>query len=173
MSGEAPPVDQDGLRHWQVVGGVVAAEERVLLVENLRRNGSVDWSPPGGVVDPGETSVAALTREVEEETGLRVPNWSGPVYRVKVTAPDAGFVLRVDVFASADYQGDIVLDDPDGIVTDARFVSLAEVEQQMAESPIWVGEPLVEHLHGRVSPGHRFVYRASGTRDDRTVERLG
>ncbi|MBW0116577.1 NUDIX domain-containing protein [Pseudonocardia sp. KRD-169] len=42
---------------------------RVLLV---RRADTGDWELPGGRVDPGESAVAALVREVAEESGLVV-----------------------------------------------------------------------------------------------------
>jgi 8-oxo-dGTP pyrophosphatase MutT (NUDIX family) len=42
---------------------------RVLLV---RRVDSGNWEPPGGRVDPGETAVDALVREVREESGVTV-----------------------------------------------------------------------------------------------------
>lgn len=44
-------------------------EPEVLLVHRPRR---LDWSFPKGKLDPGETEIAAATREVHEETGLRV-----------------------------------------------------------------------------------------------------
>jgi len=70
------------VRNWTVAGGVVVSDEGLLLVQNRRRNGSFDWSPPGGVIEvaDGETVVDGLTREVEEETGLRVLEWAGPLY---------------------------------------------------------------------------------------------
>ena len=58
-------------RRWVVGGGLVVADEGVLLVQNRRRDGRLDWSPPGGVIDTGETLLDGLTREVEEEIGLR------------------------------------------------------------------------------------------------------
>lgn len=42
---------------------------RVLLV---RRADSGNWEPPGGRVDPGETAVDAVRREVLEESGVTV-----------------------------------------------------------------------------------------------------
>ena len=45
------------------------ATGRVLLV---RRVDTGDWELPGGRVDPGESAVAALVREVAEESGLVV-----------------------------------------------------------------------------------------------------
>ena len=45
------------MRRWLVAGAVIEGPEGVLLVQNRRRDGRVDWSPPGGVVDPGEPGI--------------------------------------------------------------------------------------------------------------------
>ena len=73
----------ESFRNWSVVGGVIRKNSDVLLVANrrkdsakLRGKGGIDWSPPGGVVDQGESELEALEREVYEETGLRVSTWS-------------------------------------------------------------------------------------------------
>ena len=75
----------------------------------------VDWSPPGGVVEiaEGERVVDGLTREVEEETGLRVTAWEGPVYQVDAEAPDMGWHLRVEVHRAVAFEGELDVDDPD------------------------------------------------------------
>ena len=92
-------------REWTVVGGllVIGSEvdggsEEILLVANRRRGGAVEWTPPGGVVDPGEVPLDALTREVVEETGLEVGGWTGPCYRVRVDFPDREMMLDVVVY---------------------------------------------------------------------------
>ena len=168
-----PPVGADGLRHWAVAGGVIVEAGELLLVENLRRNGRRDWSTPGGVIDPGETPIEALTREVEEETGLTVAEWSGPVYHVEVLAPDAGFLLQVEAHRAVSYSGEIRIEDPDGIVTAAEFVSTSIAAARLAEATPWVAEPLLAHLHAEVGHGHRFRYRVDGgPGDDRVVTRL-
>ena len=60
------------VREWTVAGGLLETPEGVLLVRNLRRGGFEDWSTPGGVIDDDDADLlAGLTREVEEETGLR------------------------------------------------------------------------------------------------------
>ena len=58
------------MRAWLVGGAIVEGPDGLLLVRNRRRNGALDWSPPGGVIDAGESVLEGLTREVEEETGL-------------------------------------------------------------------------------------------------------
>lgn len=168
-----PPVQDDGLRHWRVAGGVVRSANEVLLVQNVRRGGAFDWSPPGGVIDPGETTLEALTREVAEETGLRVDGWRGPVYRVEVVAPDAGFLLRVEAHLALDVGGEIAIDDPDGIVVDARYVDVGAVASLLDGTSPWVAEPLLAHLIDGIDDGRLFRYRVTGGRgDDRQVERL-
>jgi 8-oxo-dGTP diphosphatase len=168
-----PSVQQDGLRHWQVAGGIIVSGDSVLLVKNLRRGGAVDWSTPGGVVDPGETPLEGLTREVEEETGLTVERWRGPLYRVEVTAPDAGFLLRVEAHLAVDVVGTVVVDDPDGIVVGVDYVARAEVASRLVEAQPWVAEPLLAHLEDGIDDGRVFRYHMTGARgDDRQIERL-
>ena len=51
---------------------IVAREKKVLLVRRANQPGYGLWSVPGGYVDRGEVVEEAATREVLEETGLRV-----------------------------------------------------------------------------------------------------
>lgn len=52
----------------------------ILLVERGRDPLKGYWSIPGGLVEAGERLEAAITREVFEETGLRVK--PGPIFEV-------------------------------------------------------------------------------------------
>lgn len=55
------------------VGALVHDDSgRLLVVRRGREPGRGLWSVPGGRVEPGETDVAAVEREVLEETGLHV-----------------------------------------------------------------------------------------------------
>src|SRR3954454_16398899 len=87
------------VREWTVAGGLIENDEGLLLVQNRRRNGSLDWRPPGGGIEvgEGETLLEGLTREVEEETGVRVTEWVGPLYAVDAEAPGLGWRLHAEV----------------------------------------------------------------------------
>jgi mutator protein MutT len=54
------------------VGAVILEDDRVLLVKRAHEPLRGQWSLPGGAVDLGEPLVAAVVREVREETGLDV-----------------------------------------------------------------------------------------------------
>jgi 8-oxo-dGTP pyrophosphatase MutT (NUDIX family) len=154
------------LKEWTVAGGLLETPEGVLLVRNQRRGGFEDWSTPGGVIDAEDADLlAGLTREVEEETGLRVQEWSGPLYEVLAYAPDMGWRMRCEVHLAVAFSGDVHVDDPDGIVVEAIFVPQAECGDRLASCAPWVREPLSAWLHERWAPGSgvSFDYEVHGT----------
>lgn len=154
------------IREWTVAGAVVERAGALLLVHNRRRNGDRDWSTPGGVIDAADDSVlAGLAREVREETGIAVRAWEGPLYEVTATAVDLGWRMRCEVHRAVDFDGDLVIDDPDGIVIDAAFVSGADVVTRLIRCLPWVREPLSEWLETRwgASTPHYYDYDVSGS----------
>lgn len=54
------------------VGAVIVKDGRVLIVKRAHDPRKGEWSLPGGRVELGESLVAAVQREVREETGLDV-----------------------------------------------------------------------------------------------------
>jgi 8-oxo-dGTP diphosphatase len=154
-------------REWTVAAALLETDAGLLMVRNVRRGGGEDWSTPGGVVDAEDASLlAGLEREVFEETGLRVTAWEGPVYEVHADAPDMGWHMRCEVYRVAGYEGDIVVDDPDGIVVEAEFVPAGRVDERLATCAAWVREPLAAWLAERwevVAPHREFHFEVRGT----------
>jgi 8-oxo-dGTP diphosphatase len=147
-------------RDWLVAGALVEADGRLLMVRNRRRGGFSDWSTPGGVIDEADASLLeGLAREVEEETGLRVRRWEGPVYEVHAVAPDLGWSMRCEVHRAVEFDGELSVDDPDGIVVEAAFVPPAECRALLDECARWVAEPLGEWLAERWGPADSRGYR--------------
>jgi 8-oxo-dGTP diphosphatase len=157
------------LHEWTVAGGLIETDAGVLLVRNVRRGGFEDWSTPGGVIDADDANLlAGLTREVAEETGLVVSEWSGPLYEVRAHAPDMGWRMRCEVHLAVEFDGELRVDDPDGIVVEARFVPPHECDEHLLSCAPWVREPLSEWLHERWQPHDRrgFDYEVSGSSRD-------
>ncbi|MBI3968325.1 MAG: NUDIX domain-containing protein [Chloroflexi bacterium] len=73
------------------VGALVIDRDGKILLHYRRAGGG--WAPPSGGVEPGETLLEALARELREETGLTatvhrvVGVYSDPSYQI-VTYPD-------------------------------------------------------------------------------------
>jgi ADP-ribose pyrophosphatase YjhB (NUDIX family) len=163
------------MREWLVASGIVEGPGTLLLVQNRRRDGRTDWSPPGGVIEvaEGETVRDGLTREVQEETGITVTEWVGPVWSVEAEAGEAGWRLRVEVYRAAAYEGELHVDDPDGIVIDAGFYEVDDCHTHLASTWLPTHEPLVAWLAERWTGERSFKYRIEGaTREAFHVTRL-
>jgi 8-oxo-dGTP diphosphatase len=176
-----------GVRDWVVGGAVIEAgsvgdgragteshaPDAVLLVENRRRNGTSDWTPPGGVIDEGEAVLDGLVREVAEETGLNVTRWQGLLYEIRAEAPGLGWNLRVEVHRAAVTAGPLnVGADPDGIVVGSAWAATARCAELLGGTHPWVREPLLEWLDERWTEPRQFHYRVLGSGlDDLSVQR--
>jgi 8-oxo-dGTP diphosphatase len=161
------------VRQWLVGSALIESDDGLLLVANRRRDGRLDWTPPGGVIDEGEDVIGGLTREVAEETGLRVTEWEGPVYLVDAENADAGWHMKVEVFRAVTYEGDLHVDDPDGIVEDARFVPIHECDAALRSSWLLITEPVGAWLTERWTEARTYRYRVAGvSRAEMTVDRL-
>lgn len=145
-----------------MAGGLIELDGRLLLVQNRRRDGSLDWTTPGGVVDPGEELIEGLTREVEEETGLVVTAWEGPLWTVEAEAPDMGWTLQVEVHRAVGFAGDLAVDDPDGIVVDVGWFDAEGCTTCLDTSWIPAREPMLAWLGERWTDVRTFRYRVHG-----------
>lgn len=147
--------------------------DALLLVCNKRRDGRVDWSPPGGIVDDGESTLEGLTREVEEETQLAVSQWGSQLYEVVVDFHHLNWQLTARVFEAEKWDGELHVDDPDGVVIDAAFVDLADCQGRLAKSPRWVTEPMMQWIgHQDSTMFSTFAYRADKADGRLQVERI-
>lgn len=157
--------DNAGVRQWTVAGALLERDNALLLVQNRRPTGTIDWSPPGGVIDRDDDSVhAGLAREVHEETGLVVSTWGGLCYEVQASAPELGWEMRCEVHYASHFDGAMAIADPDGIVTEAVFVAHDACATYLESAMRWVREPLQSWLTERWEPGapRIFTYEVRG-----------
>lgn len=161
------------MREWVVAGAVIEGVDGLLLVENRRRDGRHDWTPPGGVIDAGEAIADGLMREVREETGLEVRRWAGPLYRIEAEAPELGWSLRVEVHLAESVAGELVIgEDPDGIVVGADWFMPDGCADRLGDAHRWVREPLMEWVDERYDLARTYRYRIlGGGSSDLSVER--
>ena len=78
---------------------IVDPDDAVLLVRFLRDGidiGAGFWANPGGGIEPGETALEAVRRELREEVGLEVDHLGPEVWVSKVLRPMTRWDGRID-----------------------------------------------------------------------------
>lgn len=87
-------------RSIRVSAAVITDGEGRLLV--VRKAGTTAFMQPGGKPEPGETPAETLSRELDEEVGLRIaPDQLRPLGEFTAAAAnEPGFEVVADVFAA-------------------------------------------------------------------------
>ncbi len=105
------------------VGAIIRdAAGRLLLIKRGHDPEAGRWSLPGGRVEPGESDVQALVREMREETGLIVQ--PGPLVGAVERPGPGGSVLEIRDYAATVTGGTLAAGDD---AVDARWVAAADV----------------------------------------------
>ncbi len=113
-------------------GLLLENEKGELLLQRRSDNG--EWCIPGGALEPYETYVEAVKREVREEVGINVLNpelfglYSGEDRVITYPNKDVVYSLAV-IFTANKYEGTI--SDDDSEVLEHRFFSRDEIPEQL------------------------------------------
>lgn len=97
---------QPGEYHLTVLGVIQHTDGRFLITKRVMTKSWAPgcWEVSGGAAQAGEDSVAAVTREVFEETGLDVSSFKGGyLFSYKRDNPEEGDNYFVDIYR---YRGD-------------------------------------------------------------------
>ena len=121
------PVDLDRpCKRFVIAAGILVRDGCVLLVEN-QWGDKIEWTLPGGVVEPEESVMDALQREFREETSLEMVECGRLAYVLQnqvTSRREEGLVLAFQVRSA---RGELAVVN-DEYVRGARFVPIAELQ---------------------------------------------
>jgi 8-oxo-dGTP diphosphatase len=157
-----------------IVAAVIRRGRQLVLVEEQGPDDSEPvWMLPGGRAEEGEDPLAAIHREVAEETGLAVVGRPRIAFAVEV-ALDTD--LHVGTYRAVTYaceaSGHVQPDDPDGLVLRAEWVNPTDALVRLARVQWYECEPLRRFLAGEAPATARYRYAVTARHGDLIREAL-
>ncbi len=116
----------------QIADVVIVKNDKVLLVQQRKESAKGLWSYPGGQVEDGETAEQAVVREVKEELGIDLIDYS-PLKTYSITTPRGE--LEINTFIG-ELTGDITLKDDELMAYDWFDMSQLENLGDKLRSPV-------------------------------------
>ena len=119
---------EETLRPRVRVAGILIENNKILLIEHLKKNKKY-WLVPGGGVDWGESTAEALIREYKEETNLDI-TVEKFLFLSETIAPDKkkhviNLYFQIKIIKNSIY--DMKLGDEKNL-TDLKFITKEEIE---------------------------------------------
>ncbi|WP_408009045.1 NUDIX hydrolase [Pseudalkalibacillus sp. A8] len=110
---------------WKGSAAVCIKDQKVLMVQQGKPNEKKLWTIPSGEKSEDESYEACCLRELEEETGYK-----GVIQRSLFVKKGQSFGIDVTVhYYLVDITGgDMMIQDPDGLIHDIKWVSLKEIQ---------------------------------------------
>jgi 8-oxo-dGTP diphosphatase len=138
-----------------IVSALLRRDGRLLLVRQLGPDDpGPHWMLPGGSVEPGESVLEALGREVREETGMELAGEPRVAILVHLLRPDDGYVALT--FA-CEATGTLAPNDPDGYILEAAWVEERDALARLEQVPWYDTTALRRHLSNDAGPGAASV----------------
>lgn len=140
--------------------GVLAQHHcRIVLVREYHpRWGGAFWNIPSGMVEVVETPAEGAVRELAEETGLHVAPSELRLVTTSSTNLDGVSFHAWNFTVDVDQDG-IEVNDPDGLVQEARWFALDEAVQLLACLPYRpLSEPAIAILTGAARAGTHWAF---------------
>jgi 8-oxo-dGTP diphosphatase len=110
---------------WEGASCICLMEGKLLMVLQGKPEEEKSWSVPSGGLEKGETIEECCVREVWEETGYVVKIKEKLHIKEGVSF---GILFKVQYFLAEVITGSPIIQDPDGLIYDIRWVSFEELK---------------------------------------------
>ena len=146
---------------YTVAAGILRQNDKILLVyQQSKTDLKATWALPGGVLEPGELLHDALVREIKEETGLTVQQIGNFAYSTQLVHHANNYQVLAFIFEISLWSDGNPAQDPDHLVTDARFFNVKEATKRLELLPSRsMREPAIHYLKQHSNNRQMWLYK--------------
>ncbi|MBI4040209.1 NUDIX domain-containing protein [Candidatus Daviesbacteria bacterium] len=146
-----PEIDSKYPRGVEIVGSAIIENDQGQILLTQSPKWSNKWTLPGGHIEPGETIMEAIIREVEEETGLKLDPVNVIAWGELIDSKDfhrPAHFIYFDVYCRKTPDGEFKLDGTE--LTDYQWLKPEEaLKLDLAESYPETIQKFIDYLNSK------------------------